>query len=380
MSAFDYQISDNFIFSFKGQIFIQNKMQDIMSHKTNAYCRKFTLVLSFVLLCLISKSQYNFTEVDKVLADNQKALGNNLVTLIYKDGKLIYQKAIGDFNIKTKAPIASCSKWLTAALVMTFVEEGKISLDDKVSTYLPIFETYGKSYITIRQCLSHQTGITDNQKAVAKILERRKFESLEEEVKSFTKKEIAANPGTSFFYGGIGLNIAGRVLEVVAKKKFDVLMKQRIFTPLNMKYSSFTPEDYNNSVNPSGGAVSTAGDYMNFLSMILDKGTFMGKRILSEASVNQMQTIQNKSILKKYTPKIAESFQYGLGEWIEETDSKGKSIVISSPGLFGTWPYIDKCRNYACIIFIKRDLGEEQIAIHLALKKAIENQIGGNCN
>ncbi len=351
-----------------------------MSHKINAYCRKFTLVLSFALLCLVGKSQYNFAAVDKVLTDNQKALGNNLMTLIYKDGKLIYQKATGEFNIKTKAPIAGCSKWLTAALVMTFVEEGKISLDDKVSTYLPIFETYGKSYITIRQCLSHQTGIADNQKIVAKILERRKFESLEEEVNAFAKKEIAANPGTSFFYGTIGLNIAGRVLEVVAKKKFDALMKQRIFTPLNMKYSSFTPEDYNKSVNPSGGAVSTAGDYMNFLSMILDKGTFMGKRILSESSITQMQTIQTKNIVKKYTPKIAESYEYGLGEWIEETDNKGNSIVISSPDLFGTWPFIDKCRNYACIIFVKRDIGDEQMDIHLALKQAIDKQIAGTCD
>ena len=351
-----------------------------MSYKTNTNCRKFSLVLTCMLLCLVSKSQSNFAEVDKVITDNQKALGNNLVTLIYKDGKLIYQKAIGDFNIKTKAPIANCSKWLTAALVMTFVDEGKISLDDKVSTYLPIFETYGKSYITIRQCLSHQTGITDNQKGVAKLLERRKFESLEEEVNAFAKKEIATNPGTSFFYGNIGLNIAGRVLEVVAKKKFDALMKQRIFTPLNMKYSSFTPEDYDNSVNPSGGAVSTAGDYMNFLSMILEKGSFMGKRILSEASVNQMQMSQIKNISKKYSPKITEGFEYGLGEWIEETDSKGNSKVISSPGLSGTWPFIDKCRNYACIMLVKRDMGEEQVAIHTALKKAIDNQITGQCD
>jgi len=351
-----------------------------MSYKINACCRKFTLVLSFVLLCLVGKSQYNFAEVDKVLTDNQKALGNSLVTLIYKDGKLIYQKTIGEFNIKTKAPIASCSKWLTAALVMTFVEEGKISLDDKVSTYLPIFETYGKSYITIRQCLSHQTGISDNQKGITKLLERRKFESLEEEVNAFAKKEIASNPGTSFFYGSIGLNIAGRVLEVVARKKFDALMKQRIFTPLNMRHSSFTPENYDNSVNPSGGAVSTAGDYINFLSMILEKGIFMGKRILSEATITQMQANQIKNISRKYSPKITEGFEYGLGEWIEETDSKGNSIVISSPGLSGTWPYIDKCRNYACIVFIKRDLGEEQKDIHLALKKAIDKQITGTCN
>jgi CubicO group peptidase (beta-lactamase class C family) len=349
-----------------------------MSYPFQSNCLKFTLALSLLLLCLFGKGQYNFSEVDKLLAANQKTLGNNLVALIYKDGQIVYQKVMGDFTIKTKVPIASCSKWLTAALVMTFVDEGKLSLDDKVSTYLPIFETYGKAYITIRQCLSNQTGITDNQKMIAKIFERKKFESLEDEVNSFAKREIAANPGTTFFYGNVGLNIAGRVLEVISKKRFDALMKQRIFTPLNMRNSTFTGEE--DAVNPSGGAVSTAADYMNFLTMILDKGTFMGKRILSEGAIAQMQTIQTNNIPKKYTPKTAEGFDYGLGEWIQEADAKGNSTVVSCPGLFGTWPYVDKCRGYACIFFIKSLLGEQKKDLYLELKKAIDQQIPSTCN
>ncbi|MEP7106804.1 MAG: serine hydrolase domain-containing protein [Ferruginibacter sp.] len=352
-------------------------MQEILSYKNNTYCRKFTLILSFVLLCLICKSQYSFTEVDKILTDNQKILGNNLVVLIYKDGKMVYQKEMGEFKIKSKAPIASCSKWLTTALVMTFVDEGKLSLDEKVSKYLPIFDKYGKSYITIRQCLSHQTGIADNQKLVAKILQRRKFESLEEEVNYFAEKEIAARPGTTFTYGNIGLNIAGRVLEVISKKKFDALAKQRIFIPLNMKNTSFTPED--NAVDPSGGAVSTATDYMNFLTMILEKGLFTGNRILSEAAITQMQTIQTQNITKLYTPKVAEGFEYGLGEWIEETDNKGNSTVVSCPGLLGTWPYIDKCRNYACIFFLQSIISDHKKDFFLELKKVIDKQIPGDC-
>lgn len=351
-----------------------------MSYKIKLYCRKFTLAGGFMLLCLISRSQYNFAEVDKVLSDNKKAVGNELVALIYKDGKLIYQKESIDFTIKSKRPVDAASTWFTAALVMIFADEGKISLDDKVSTYLPIFETYGKSYITIRQCLSHQTGIADNQKAIVKMLDKRKYESLEEEVNSFAKKEIASNPGTSFSYGSMGPNIAARVLEVVAKKKFDALAKQRLFTPLTMKYTTFTPEDYDNSVNPSGGAVSTAGDYMNFLTMLLNKGEFMGKRILSEAAVAQMQTIQAKNIPKKYTPKIAEGFEYGLGEWIEASDSGGKSTVISCPALTGTWPLIDKCNNYASILFLKDKMGDEQKEIYLKLKKAIDSQMPATCN
>ena len=86
-------------------------------------------------------------------------MGENAVTLVYKNGKIIYQKSMGDFDARTQAPVASCSKWLTAALVMTFVDEGKLSLDDYVSKYIPEFTSYGKGYITIRQCLSHTTGI-----------------------------------------------------------------------------------------------------------------------------------------------------------------------------------------------------------------------------
>ena len=213
-----------------------------MSYKAISNCLKLTLPLCLVLLCLISKSQNNFSEVDNLIARNRKMLGNNFAVLIYKDGKIIYKKEMVEFTVKSKMPIASCSIWLTAALVMTFVDEGKISLDDKVSTYLPIFETYGKSFITIRQCLSHLTGIEDNEKQIVKLMElqRRKFESLEEQVNFFAKKFIAANPGLTFNYGNMGINIAARVLEVISKKKFEMLVKQRLLTPLNMKNTSWT--------------------------------------------------------------------------------------------------------------------------------------------
>ncbi len=348
-----------------------------MSFKTRPLCLKFITGLSFMLICLSGRSQYNFSGVDSFLMANQKALGNDIAAIIYKGDKIIYQKALGEeFNIKTRAPVADASKWLTAALVMTFVDEGKISLDEKVSNYLPIFETYGKTYVTIRQCLSHTTGIADNSKSMGKLLDKKKFESLEEEVNSFVKKEIAANPGTSFFYGNMGLNIAGRVLEVITKKSFESLMKQRIFTPLEMKNSSFIPED--GSVNPSVGAESTATDYINFLSMLLNKGMYKGKRILSEKAIAEMQTIQIKKAEKKYTPKIAEGYEYGLGEWIEQRDGAGNSVVISSPSLAGTWPYIDQCRNYACIFFIKKQ-SEQKKELYQELKKKIDAQIVAEC-
>ena len=105
-------------------------------------CSKVSTVLIFMLLFQFAKAHTSFPEVDKKLELAKKELGGNVVALIYKDGKIIYQKALGEFTPKTQAPIASCSKWLSAALVMSFVDEGKLSLEDKVSKYLPAVTKY----------------------------------------------------------------------------------------------------------------------------------------------------------------------------------------------------------------------------------------------
>ena len=348
-----------------------------MSPKSTYYCVIVSLITAFLLFLQETKAQYNFTSIDQKLESVKKELGGNFSILVYKDGKNIYEKSVGEFNTKTQAPIASCSKWLTAALVMVLVDEGKINLDDKVSKYLPIFSKYSKGYITIKQCLSHLTGIESEPIRLVDLLKANKYNSLEEEVESFaTKKEIMANPGIEFRYSNIGLNIAGRIVELVTKRGFEQAMQEKILRPLQMRNTSFSSF---NIINPSGGAVSTANDYMNFLSMILNKGMYNGKRILSEQSIALMQTSQTTNPMIKYAPKVAAGYNYGLGEWIQETDENGVSTVISSPGLFGTWPLIDKCRGYAVIIFIKGILNEEKRESYLEIKKLIDQQIIANC-
>lgn len=347
-----------------------------MSLKTPRTCPKFSLFLFFLLLLQSAHAQYDFSSVDQLLEKNKKLLGNNIVALVWKDGKIIYQKEIGtDFTAKTQAPVASCSKWLTAATIMTLVDQGKISLDDPVSKYIPVLDKYMKGYITIRQCLAHTTGIDNGKGGLGKLLERRKFQSLEEEADAIAAKEISNNPGKEFAYGSSGLNLAARVAEIVSKKGFDRLVQEKITRPLKMRATNFT-NDNGNAPNPSGGAQSSALDYMNFLIMILNKGVFEGKRILSEEAIAEMQKNHFPGLPVKFTPKAAEGFEYGLGEWIQEKDANGNSTVISSPGLFGTWPYVDKCRNYAAIIFVKTFLGEQKKDIYLQFKEAVDEQVG----
>lgn len=354
-----------------------------MSYKNAINCLKFSCIAIFLLFLQSVSAQVNrknvkelgttnFSQLDELVLKNQKLLGDNVVAMVWTD-TLVYKRELGDFDSKTLAPIASSSKWLTAALVLKFVDEGKLSLDDKVSKYLPIFELYGKNYITIRQCLSHFTGIQSD----GGLFTRKSFNSLEEEVESFAKKEIKTNPGTEFRYSNIGLNIAGRILEVVSKKKFDMLIKQQLFNPLGMRKTTFGTMD-NSAINPSGGAMSTAEEYMHFLQMLLSNGKYNGQQILSESSVKEMRQLQTQPAQIKYAPKTAEGFNYALGSWVVEA-SGNEATALASPGLLGTWPMVDWCRGYACIFFVKTLLGEQKKDAYMSMKEAIDDKLPSKC-
>ncbi len=361
------------------QISIQSRNAESMSHKVNATCLQFMFVSCALLLWLQGFSQSDTAAISQFLKQNQKALGNNFVAIAWKDGKIVYEKQVeketGDFNAKTQAPIGTCSQWMTAALVMTFVDEGKLSLDDKVSKYIPIFAKYMKSYITIRNCLTNTTGIQADPTGAMKVLQKSKFETLEDEVNSFaSKREIATNPGTEIYYSHVGPNIAGRVLEIVGKKPFDRLMQERIIRPLKMRGTTFA-DDRGGAINPSGGGQSTANDYINFLAMLLNKGDFMGKKVLSEKSVQELETIQFGQLPVKYVPKEAENLHNGLGTWIE---GSGNTEVISNLNLSGTWGYIDKCHNYAAFIILKGP-EEPKKEIYTHFKQMLDGQFGTTC-
>jgi len=335
-------------------------------------CLKVSVVATFMTLFQSSYAQNSWNDVDQAVASRQQLLGKDMVVLIASKDSLLFQKIVGDFNVKTTAPIASASKWLTAALVLQAVDEGKISLDDKIVKYLPIFEKYGKNYITVRHCLSHMTGIQTEQMRLVKLFERKKYASLEEEVNSFAAKEIQNNPGEAFRYGNIGLNIAARVLEVAYKKKFEQLIRQKLFVPLGMRKTTFQTMD-GSAPNPSGGAISTAEDYLKFLQMILNNGMHNGQKILSEQAIAEMRKIQATPALIKAAPKSADGFMYASGSWVLEASADQKQATsLASPGLFGTWPMVDFSRGYACIFFVKNLLGEERADAYMDIKKVID--------
>jgi CubicO group peptidase (beta-lactamase class C family) len=318
-----------------------------------------------------------FEDLDAIIQQNQKPLGDNIVAMVWTD-TLVYKRELGDFDSKTPVPIADASKWLTAALVMMFVDEEKISLDDKVSKYIPDFELYAKNYITIRHCLSHYTGIKET--GLKGMFGKKKFETLRQEAEAFARTEIHANAGEQFRYSSIGPIIAAAVLEIVSKKKFDMLIKQKLFNPLGMRKTSFSSLD-GSLPDPSDGAQSSADDYLHFLQMLLNNGKYRGVQVLSEGSVKELRKIETTPETIKYTPKTGQGFNYTLGSWAVDEGKDNVANILSSPSLNGTWPMVDWCKKYAFIIVTKTLLRDEQKnEVYMRMKDAIDEKVHTKCD
>jgi CubicO group peptidase (beta-lactamase class C family) len=155
-------------------------------------------------------------------------------------------------------------------------------------------------------------------------------------------------------------------------------MMERICKPLGMKKTTFVEEV--GAESPATGGVSTANDYLKFLAMLLQGGEYMGKRILSTESVDLLLNLQTEGAANKFTPTPVQGYGYTFGAWVQQTDSNGKAQVVSSPGLFGTWPYIDRCRQYAAVIFTRQLKEEQKKDLYLPIVDEINSQMKGNCN
>jgi len=348
-----------------------------MSYNNSINCLKASTVALFLLFLQPLHAQKDFLDLTRLLDEKKAALGNDFILLIGNADTTVYQKEWGSMKAKTVAPLAAASGWLTAALVLQLADEGKLSLDDKITKYLPVYEKYGKNYITIRHCLSHLTGIQDSKGKLTRLMERKKFATLDEQVADFAAKEIETNPGTAFSYSNMGLNIAGRILEIVSRKRFDLLAKQKLFNPLGMRQTTFTTLD-GSAPDPSGGARSTAADYMAFLKMLLNGGKHNGQQILSEAAMTELRAIQSTNLTMNAVPKAATGYAYALGAWAPEKEGN-QATVLTSPSLSGTWPAVNYCRGYTFLFLTKEVLNDGKHEVYEEMKKLIDPQFSSAC-
>ncbi len=295
--------------------------------------------------------------LEDALAHATNAQG--LTAIVMRNGRPLYRLDIGAIGRDQQFPIASASKWLTGALVMTVVDEGKLSLDAPISTVLPEFKGPAAA-ITLRQLLSQTAG--EGSLKGGFDLKQPATITLAQSAAEIAARPLQDPPGTIFNYGGPHFQVAGAMVEAVTGKRWADLFNARIAGPLGMTHTYWlhlpnqkeTPAE---TLNPllQGGVVTTADDYMRFLTMLAQNGQYNGKRILSARAVEAMETNQTLGLAMGYVPPGASgrNAQYALANWCDAWDKNKRCTLVSSPGAFGTTPWIDRNSGLYGIFFIK---------------------------
>jgi CubicO group peptidase (beta-lactamase class C family) len=269
--------------------------------------------------------------------------------LVARGDELVHRYAVGRMDERTVIPIASASKWLTSATLMTFVDEGRVRLDDPVSADLPGFDG-AKAGITVRELLSHRTGLPsaacegDPSSALARC------------VRSIADGGPAAPPGTEFHYSGVGFVIAGRLIERLSGASFEDAFEARIARPVGMSHTRFDgiARPHTRNPAPAASARSSVRDYARFLRMLAHDGAIDGHVVLQPASVAEIERDQVAGLdtSDDAAVRITGIPTYGLGVWRDVVGPDDEIQVVSGSGALGFYPWIDRVHGTYGIVAV----------------------------
>jgi CubicO group peptidase (beta-lactamase class C family) len=273
---------------------------------------------------------------------------------VVRAGEVIYENTWGIYDATTVIPIASASKWLTAATIMTLVDDGLLVLDTPISQYWP--EATGDAgNMTLRTMLSHTAGTGGSHLA-----EQPRTMTLEESARAALALRRVGKPGEKFQYGGVSMQVAGHIAERVTGKPWAELFAERLAGPLGMTSTWYgfarRPEPRDQVTNPilAAGAYSNLADYSRFLLMMAADGIYNGKRVLSEGAIAEMaQDYSHRSAGLRVNTSASNTRGYGLGAWCDEITPTGECPIIRSGGAFGTSPSVDRRTDTVVLLMTK---------------------------
>lgn len=294
------------------------------------------------------RAEADFSSLDSIITGwMEKGYYEGGAVGVVLSDSVVFHKSYGNVTDTTQVYVASAGKWVAAAVIAAVVDRTGLDWNDPVEKWLPEFRGDVKGKIVLRQLLSHTSGIrpylpeprVDN------------YNHLDSAVAEILPLDTVFAPGTRFEYGGLAMQVAGRMAEKATGKEFEALFQELIAQPLGMFHSHFVPVNTDGGHAPmlGGGLCTTLHDYLCFLNMIYHQGMFKGQRILLSETVREMQSDQvgNAKVMRgEYVERALGKHHtgiYGLGEWRELVDGQtGEAYQVSSPGWAGAYPWINK--------------------------------------
>jgi CubicO group peptidase (beta-lactamase class C family) len=337
--------------------------------------------------------------------------------VIARHGRIGYEETFGWRDVARREPlrrdavfrIYSMTKPVIAVGILRLVDDGRLRLDDPVSTYIPAFAAVKvfaggtaaapiledpDSPITVRQLLNHTAGLAyglttgpvDTIFTAAKLYDARR--TLEEFTDTLARIPLLFHPGTRWSYGS-GLDVAGRVIEVVSGQTLDRFLEEEIFRPLGMRDTGFRirpdmrgrlvtvyargPDGALQALGSdglmamfepdarflwgSGGLLSTPDDFLRFAQMLLSGGTLGGARLLRPETVALMT---GNTVPPDLGPISSSSLRdpaygFGLGVAVKVATAgatrPGPAGIFRWSGYIGTYFWVDPANDLIAMVW-----------------------------
>jgi D-alanyl-D-alanine carboxypeptidase len=287
-----------------------------------------------------------------LIRDHAATSGFSGVVRVQRDGDLMFADAFGladrryaaPVRVDTRFRIASITKLFTSVLVMQLVEQGKLDLDATIGAYLPDYPGPAKDKVTLRQLLTHTSGIANSdtvksfEDAVAGgVPPYQRPGTIAELVARHASGELVAEPGSAFDYNNADYLILGQILEVVGGQSYADLLHERITGPLHLDATAMP--DWQQIEPAFATAYLHVGDgkYINELPVYFENWHAAGALVSNAADVAAFsdalfagKLISAQSLQALLTPARDE---YAFGLWVAPVQVHGRADrVAHRPG------------------------------------------------
>jgi CubicO group peptidase (beta-lactamase class C family) len=291
-----------------------------------------SLLLTITGCRLIEKRPFkpDLSGIDRVVEEEiEKGNVPGAVVLVGKGNTILYWKAFGhevnepfeeEMSKNTIFDLASLTKPIaTATSIMILADKGKIELDDYAGKFLPAFACNGKEEVRLRHLLTHTSGLPAYTSA-DQLKNAFGTPCPDKVIEKIYNMNAMSKPGEQFRYSCLGYITLARIVEKVSGYNIDDFSRENIFAPLRMKHTFYHPPDFwekdiaatqivdgqlfrgtvhdplarlMGGISGNAGLFSTAKDLSIYCQMLLNSGTWKGKKILSPEAVNRLTTMQS---------------------------------------------------------------------------------------
>ncbi len=327
----------------------------------------------------VGMSAERLAAIDRVVSKGISGGGfPGAAVVVGRAGYSVYQRGYGRLGWTARSPevdpettvydIASLTKvvGITTAAMLLF-DAGQLDLDAPVQRYLPQFAGANKAKVTVRHLLTHHSGLPAGRILWRTAATPRAAKQM------VLDTPLACAPGKCFVYSDLGADVLGWVIETISGQRLDVFLRQRVFEPLAMTDTRFTPpaawksriaptadvsrrgyeirgEVHDENAHALGGVVghaglfSTAADLAIFAQMMLNRGTYNGVRLVADSTVALFT--QRQAGPRALGWEMAEGVR-GAGDYLSPS-------AYGHTGFTGTSMWIDPERQLFVILLSNR--------------------------